>query len=105
ECPLANETIVMGAHYEHLGHGGLGSLAPWTSGIHNGADDNASGRATTVVWAHRLATSGQKPRRRIVFIAFTGEERGLLGSAHYIRNPRFPLESTIAMFNLDMLGR
>jgi hypothetical protein len=105
EGPLANETIVIGAHYDHLGFGGAGSLAPWTTDIHNGADDNASGTAALLEIANRLASSGKKPQRRIVFIAFTGEERGLLGSAHYIRQPRFPLENTIAMYNLDMVGR
>jgi hypothetical protein len=105
EGPLADETIIVGAHYDHLGSGGAGSLAPWTKDIHNGADDNASGTATLLEVAHRLATSGKKPARRIVFIAFTGEERGLLGSDHYVRNPRFALENTIAMFNLDMVGR
>ena len=105
EGPLADETIIIGAHYDHLGFGGSGSLAPWTTAIHNGADDNASGTATLLEIAHRLASSGKKPQRRIVFIAFTGEERGLLGSAHYVRQPRFPLEKTIAMFNLDMVGR
>ena len=105
EGPLADETIVLGAHYDHLGMGGAGSLAPWTTDIHNGADDNASGTATLLEIARRLATSGERPRRRIVFIAFTGEERGLLGSAHYVRQPRFPLENTVAMFNLDMVGR
>jgi hypothetical protein len=105
EGPLADESIVIGAHYDHLGMGGAGSLAPWTTEIHNGADDNASGTATLIEIAQRLATMGHKPRRRIVFIAFTGEERGLLGSAYYVREPRFPLEKTIAMFNLDMVGR
>jgi acetylornithine deacetylase/succinyl-diaminopimelate desuccinylase-like protein len=105
EGPLANETIVVGAHYDHLGLGGAGSLAPWTTDIHNGADDNASGTATLLEVARRLATTASKPRRRIVFIAFTGEEKGLLGSAHYTREPRFPLENTVAMFNLDMVGR
>lgn len=105
EGPLADETIVVGAHYDHLGQGGAGSLAPWTSAIHNGADDNASGTATLLEAARRLSATGQKPKRRIVFIAFTGEERGLLGSDHYVRNPRFALEHTIAMFNLDMVGR
>ncbi|MDX1948619.1 MAG: M20/M25/M40 family metallo-hydrolase [Pirellulaceae bacterium] len=105
EGPHADETIVIGAHYDHLGLGGAGSLAPWTTDIHNGADDNASGTATLLEMATRLATSGQKPKHRIVFMAFTAEERGLLGSAYYVRNPRFPLESTIAMFNLDMVGR
>ena len=103
--PLADETIVIGAHYDHLGRGEAGSLAPWTKDIHNGADDNGSGTAALLEIAHRLATTAQKPRRRIVFIAFTGEERGLWGSAHYCRQPRFPLEKTIAMFNLDMVGR
>jgi hypothetical protein len=102
---LADETIVIGAHYDHLGLGGSGSLAPWTSAIHNGADDNASGTATLIEAARRLAAHPDKPRRRLVFIAFTGEERGLLGSAHYTREPRFPLEKTVAMFNLDMVGR
>ena len=105
EGPLASETIVIGAHYDHLGMGGAGSLAPWTAAIHNGADDNASGTAALLETARRLATAPQKPRRRMVFIAFTAEEKGLLGSAHYVRNPRFALESTIAMFNLDMVGR
>jgi hypothetical protein len=105
EGPLANETIVIGAHYDHLGLGGMGSLAPWTTAIHNGADDNASGTSTLLEIATRLAQSGKKPRRRIVFMAFSGEERGLLGSAYYVRNPRFPLETTVAMYNLDMVGR
>lgn len=103
--PLADETIVIGAHYDHLGHGGAGSLAPWTTDIHNGADDNASGTATLLEVAHRLVHATHKPRRRIVFMAFTGEEMGLLGSAQYTRQPRFPLGKTIAMFNLDMVGR
>jgi hypothetical protein len=105
EGPLADETIVVGAHYDHLGRGGAGSLAPWTTDIHNGADDNASGTATLLEIAQRLASAPERPRRRIVFIAFTGEERGLWGSAHYCRQPRFPLEKTVAMFNLDMVGR
>jgi Zn-dependent M28 family amino/carboxypeptidase len=94
----------VGAHYDHLGLGGAGSLAPWTKEIHNGADDNASGTAALLEIARQLAT-GPKPKHRIVFMAFTGEERGLLGSAKYVRNPRFALENTIAMFNLDMVGR
>nr|WP_052303671.1 M20/M25/M40 family metallo-hydrolase [Pirellula staleyi] len=105
EGPLADETIIVGAHYDHLGMGGEGSLAPWTKEIHNGADDNASGTATLLEVAREMVESGKKPSRRIVFIAFTGEEKGLLGSAHYVRQPRFPLENTVAMFNLDMVGR
>lgn len=105
EGPLANETIVIGAHYDHLGFGGSGSLAPWTRAIHNGADDNASGTVGLLEVAERLAIREHKPRRRIVFIAFTGEERGLKGSSYYVKNPLFPLESTIAMLNMDMVGR
>ena len=85
--------------------GGRGSLAPWTKEIHNGADDNASGTVTMLEIARHFAGQEKKPSRRIVFIAFTGEERGLWGSAHYAKNPRFALEDTIAMFNLDMVGR
>jgi hypothetical protein len=102
---LADQTVVVGAHYDHLGYGGEGSLAPWTREIHNGADDNASGTAALVEIARRLASAPQTPRRRILFIAFTGEERGLLGSSHYVQHPLFPLESTVAMVNLDMVGR
>ena len=105
EGPLAEETIIVGAHYDHLGYGGAGSLAPWTKEIHNGADDNASGTAALLEVARQLALREEKPRRRIVFMAFSGEERGLLGSAHYVREPRFPLESTVAMVNMDMVGR
>ena len=107
EGPLADETVVVGAHYDHIGMGGTGSgsLAPWTRAIHNGADDNASGTAGLLEIARRFATAEKPPRRRIVFIAFTGEERGLLGSAKYVREPRFSLEKTVAMVNLDMIGR
>lgn len=105
EGPLADETIVVGAHYDHVGLGGPGSLAPWTHEVHNGADDNASGTAALIETAERLVASGIKPKRRIVFIAFTAEERGLIGSAYYCRNPRFPLEKTVAMLNMDMVGR
>jgi hypothetical protein len=102
---LADETIVVGAHYDHLGRGGQGSLAPWTNDIHNGADDNASGTSALLEIAYLLKHRKAKSRRRIVFIAFSAEERGLLGSAHYIREPRFPLDETVAMVNLDMVGR
>ncbi|QDV71406.1 Aminopeptidase YwaD precursor [Rosistilla carotiformis] len=102
---LAEETVIVGAHYDHVGMGGIGSLAPGTIAVHNGADDNASGTAALLEIARQLSQSQEPQRRRIVFIAFTGEERGLLGSAHYVRNPRFGLEQTVAMLNLDMVGR
>jgi len=72
--------------------------------IHNGADDNATGTAAVVELARRFAESGKKPARRLVFIAFSGEERGLLGSRHYCEKPIYPLESTVAMINFDMIG-
>lgn len=102
---LAKEIVVVGAHYDHVGMGGAGSLAPGTIAVHNGADDNASGTTTMLEVAHRLSTNSATNRRTLVFMAFSGEERGLLGSAHYVRNPRFPLEDTVAMVNMDMVGR
>jgi hypothetical protein len=103
--PLANETVVIGAHYDHLGKGGAGSLAPFSRDIHNGADDNASGTATVLELARRMARRTDPLPRRIVFIAFSGEERGLLGSKHYVENPLYPLDKTVAMLNFDMVGR
>lgn len=107
--PLAGETVVIGAHYDHLGYGGSGSLAPGSKEIHNGADDNGSGTAALIEIARQIAehrkTALFKSFRRVVFIAFTGEERGLLGSAHYAERPAFPHDKTVAMLNLDMVGR
>jgi len=101
---LSAEAIVIGAHYDHLGHGGAFSMSPGDSSVHNGADDNASGTAVLIDLARRLA-AGPRPARTVVFVAFTGEEEGLLGSAAYTRNPAVPLERTRAMLNLDMVGR
>ncbi len=105
--PLSEESVVVGAHYDHVGMGGYGSLAPGTIAIHNGADDNASGTAALLATAGlaREQLSNIDSHRRIIFIAFTGEERGLVGSKRYVRSPRFPLESTVAMINMDMVGR
>lgn len=100
----AGEAVVIGAHYDHLGHGGPFSMAPGDTSVHNGADDNASGVAVLIDLAERLSR-GPRPRRGIVFVAFTGEEEGLLGSAFYAAHPAVPLERTRAMLNLDMVGR
>jgi len=100
---LKNEAIVIGAHYDHLGRGGEGSLAPREGEIHHGADDNASGVAGLLELAHMF--SAQKPRRTIVFIAFSGEEEGLIGSNYYVNHPVVPLANTVAMINMDMIGR
>ena len=102
---LKDEAIVIGAHYDHLGRGGEGSLAPREGEIHHGADDNASGTAALIELARRLSTQRPKPRRTIVFIAFSGEEEGLLGSNYYVNHPVVPLAKTIAMINMDMIGR
>lgn len=101
---LRDEAIVIGAHYDHLGHGGQFSMATGDSSVHNGADDNASGTAVLIDLARRLST-GPRPARTIVFVAFTGEEEGLLGSAFYANHPAIPLERTRAMLNMDMVGR
>lgn len=105
--PNADETIVVGAHYDHVGRGGANSLAPGSTEIHNGADDNASGATTLIELARRFGelAKTKKPGRRLVFIAFTGEELGLLGSARYVKYPVFPLDKTVAMLNMDMVGR
>ncbi|HVE56408.1 MAG TPA: M20/M25/M40 family metallo-hydrolase, partial [Pyrinomonadaceae bacterium] len=101
---LKNEAIVIGAHYDHLGKGGQGSLAVNSTEIHHGADDNASGTAGLIELA-RIFAKEKKNKRTIIFIAFGGEEEGLLGSKHYVANPVFPLEKTVAMLNMDMVGR
>jgi len=103
---LRNENIVIGAHYDHLGFGYYGTRDSSTEGqIHHGADDNASGTAVLLQVARRLAQSNSKPRRTLVFAAFSGEEVGLLGSRYYVEHPPFPLSTTRAMLNLDMVGR
>jgi len=104
EGPLADQVVVLGAHYDHLGMGGTNSAAPGVEAVHHGADDNASGTAALVEVARQLAAHGPYPRT-ILFAAFSGEERGLLGSGHYAANPAMPLEQTVAMVNLDMVGR
>ncbi len=100
-----DSVIVLGAHYDHLGLGSIGSLAPEARGqVHNGADDNASGTAGLLQLAQDLGRSSS-PKQGLLFIAFAGEELGLLGSRYYTEHPTIPLEQTTAMFNLDMIGR
>lgn len=103
---LADETVVVGAHYDHVGYGGSYSLATLKKmAIHHGADDNGSGTTSILELARRLTQGPKGDRRRLLFIAFSGEELGLFGSVAYCRNPLFPLEKTAAMVNLDMVGR
>lgn len=102
--PLADETIVIGAHYDHLGMGAYGSRSSQAGKeIHNGADDNATGTAAVLELARRFS-EGEKPKRRLVFVCFTAEEMGLLGARHYVENPLYAIEDTVAMINFDMIG-
>jgi Tol biopolymer transport system component len=98
----ADGYVVIGAHFDHIGRGEIGSREPGE--IHNGADDNASGVAALLRIAETLAV-GPRPARPVLFMAFAAEEMGLLGSAHWTRNPTLPLEDAVAMINLDMVGR
>ncbi len=102
---LASEVVVVGAHYDHLGYGGSGSLAPWTREIHNGADDNASGTVALLETARQCAAWDRADRRTMLFVAFGAEEQGLVGSEYYVRHPLFAIENTVAMLNYDMVGR
>lgn len=100
----AETYIIIGAHYDHLGTGKFGSLYNRdTTSIHNGADDNASGTAGLLELAHYF--SEHPTNRSLLFIAFSGEEMGLLGSRHFVENPTIALDQTMAMINMDMIGR
>jgi hypothetical protein len=100
-----DDYVVIGAHYDHLGLGEQYSLAPEKVGtIHPGADDNASGAAGVLALA-RYFGSHPKPTRGILFVAFAGEELGLLGSTHYVNHPLLPLNRAVVMINMDMIGR
>ena len=102
----ARQAVVLGAHYDHVGLGGRFSNAPGRTGeIHNGADDNASGIAALIEIAGSAAADRDRFPRSLVIVAFAGEERGLLGSRHYVSAPTLPLADTVTMLNLDMIGR
>jgi aminopeptidase YwaD len=102
---LKNEYIVLGAHYDHLGLGGESSLAPDVTAVHCGADDNASGSSGVLELAQYFSANRNKFGRSIIFMSFSGEEEGLLGSANYVKYPDVPLEKTSLMINMDMIGR
>lgn len=105
--PALPGIVVVGAHYDHLGYGGFGSLDPDSREIHNGADDNASGTVALIEAAARLAARSEELRRDIVFVAFSGEEHGLIGSSAFVRSPPegVPSDQVTAMINMDMVGR
>jgi len=100
-----DEFVIVGAHYDHLGLGEVFSLSPSEVGkVHHGADDNASGTSGVVELA-RLITSQGKRKRGVLFITFSGEELGLIGSSYYSEHPLLPNDKAIAMINMDMIGR
>ncbi len=101
---LSQQYIVVGAHFDHLGMGGEGSLhASHEPAIHYGADDNASGTAGAIELSSRLAANPLP--RSVIVMAFSGEEMGLLGSKFYTEHPSIPLSKTMFMLNMDMIGR
>ena len=104
---LKNEFVVIGAHYDHLGMGGpgSGSRAIDTVAVHYGADDNASGVAGLLELAGYFADRKNRPERSLLFIAFSAEEMGLIGSKYFVENPLIDLSKVDAMINLDMIGR
>lgn len=99
----SEEIIIVGAHYDHLGMGEFGTLSDGDPKIHNGADDNASGTAGVLELAEYF--SANRPQTDILFLAFSGEEMGLLGSQYFVDNPTIDLGNALAMINMDMVGR
>lgn len=100
----ADHTIIYGAHYDHLGYGGEGSLWRGEKAIHNGADDNASGVALLLELARKLKAE-EDARHNYLILAFSGEEKGLLGSNYYCKNPTLDFKTVSHMINFDMVGR
>jgi len=104
---LKDEYIVIGAHFDHLGFGGTGSgsRVPDTVAVHNGADDNASGTAMLIELAGKLASVKKDLKRSIIFVSFSAEEMGLIGSKYFVDHCPVDLKKIKAMFNFDMVGR
>ncbi|MEZ4722962.1 MAG: M20/M25/M40 family metallo-hydrolase [Flavobacteriales bacterium] len=101
----AEYTVVIGAHYDHLGFGGGGSLHAGEKAIHNGADDNASGVSAMLELARMIKANENLNQNNYLFIAFSGEEKGLWGSKSFVANPTIPLANINYMLNMDMVGR
>ena len=105
---LKNEFIVIGAHYDHIGLGERDSRSnnnDTLGSIHNGADDNASGVAGLIELSEFFSCRKGSLKKSLVFIAFSAEELGLIGASYYVDNPKVPLDKTVAMINMDMIGR
>jgi hypothetical protein len=104
--PHADEYVIVGAHYDHLGKGGPGyAFGGEVGSIFHGADDNASGTAAVLELAARYARQKTAPPRTLIFMTFSAEEEGLIGSEYFVKNPPIPLQKVVAMLNLDMVGR
>ncbi|MGE0758785.1 MAG: M20/M25/M40 family metallo-hydrolase [Pirellulaceae bacterium] len=102
---LRSEVVILGAHYDHVGYGTqTNSYGPWGY-IHNGADDNASGVSGLLETIDALLAVQPPPKRSVLFAFFDGEEKGLLGSKHWIARPTVPRERIMGMINVDMIGR
>ncbi len=102
---LKNEVVLVGAHYDHVGYGRRGNGLEQFGFIHNGADDNASGTASVLELAQAFTLLPQPPRRSVLFAFWDAEEKGMLGSKHWVAHPTVPLERVTVMINLDMIGR
>ena len=102
-----NEYVVIGAHFDHIGMGGAGtgSRKPDTTGIHSGADDNASGTAGLLEIAQKLVSQKSRLKRSVLLLGFDAEEKGLLGAKYFTENPLVDLQNIVAMINMDMIGR
>ncbi len=102
---LREEIVLLGAHYDHVGYGNrMNSRGP-IGAVHNGADDNASGTAAILELIDAFRTLAAPPKRSVLFALWDGEEKGLLGSTHWVRSPTVPLERVKFAFNVDMVGR
>ncbi len=101
----AENTVAIVGHYDHLGYGGDGSHYKGQKKIHNGADDNASGTAAILELAHFFKTNKHQENNNFIFIAFSAEEKGLLGSKYFVENPTLPLSQFNYLINMDMIGR
>jgi len=105
---LKDEYIIIGGHYDHLGIDQMKYASMYkgrTPKIHNGADDNASGTTGVLELAEKFASQKQQLKRSIIFITFSGEELGILGSTYFVNNPPVPTNKIVAMLNMDMIGR
>ena len=106
---LADEWVVIGGHYDHVGYGDFGAMPTNRGRLHPGADDDASGTAAVIMlsrsMADRYADADDEDLRSILFLAFTAEESGLIGSRYYVEHPTLPAGSINAMLNMDMVGR